>query len=75
MGNLNEQTWEEIWHSERADEVRKMVKNCPKNCWMIGSAAPAMKQRIWVPALWVLKHKIKGKYSLCENSFIDIKEQ
>ena len=70
MGNLNEQTWDEIWNSERANEVRKMVKTCPKNCWMIGSVAPAMRQRIWVPAWWVLKHKLKGGYSLCENKFI-----
>ncbi len=74
MGNLHEQSWEEIWNSERAAEVRNMVKNCSKNCWMIGSAAPAMKQRIWVPVLWVAKHKLKGKYTLSENKFIDIKE-
>lgn len=75
MGNLNEQTWDEIWSSKRADEVRKMVKNCEKSCWMIGSVAPAMKQKIWVPALWVINHKLKGKYSLCENKFIDMKGQ
>lgn len=70
MGNLNEQSWEEIWHSEQADKVRQMVKNCPKNCWMIGSAAPAMHKYFLVPFVWVLKHKIKGKYSLNENKFI-----
>lgn len=63
MGNLNEKSWNEIWSSHRAKEVRKMVKECPKNCWMIGSVAPAMKQRIWVPLLWVAKQKLKGNYS------------
>lgn len=71
MGNLNEQIFEEIWNSERAEEVRRAVRNCPKNCWMIGSAAPAMKDRLSVPVKWVLKHKLKGGYSLSENKFIE----
>lgn len=70
MGNLHEQSWDEIWNSARAGEVRKMVKNCEKNCWMIGSVAPAMRQRIWIPLFWVLRHKVKGGYSLKENKFI-----
>ena len=64
MGNLNEQTFDEIWKSKKADEVREKVKNCTKHCWMIGSASPAMKKRILVPARWVVKNKwrmIKNK--------------
>ena len=72
MGNLHEQNWDEIWNSEQATKVRNQVKCCDKNCWMIGSAAPAMKQRIWVPGWWIVKHKLMGnKYSLKENKFID----
>lgn len=71
MGNLNESTWDEIWNSQKAKEVRKCVKNCTKNCWMIGSVAPAMHKYFPVPFMWVLKHKIMGKYSLSENSFIE----
>ncbi len=73
MGNLHRQTWDEIWNSKDADKVRDLVKHCDKNCWMIGSVAPAMKEKIWIPLLWVVKHKLKGKYSLCENNFMDIK--
>lgn len=73
MGNLNSLTWDEIWHSEQADEVRQAVKNCSKNCWMIGSASPAMHQRIRVPLAWVLQHKfIKRGYNLGENDFIKV---
>ncbi|MDP4142962.1 MAG: radical SAM protein [Bacillota bacterium] len=71
MGNLNNQSFEEIWNSEKAQEVRNKVNNCEKNCWMIGSAAPAMKQKIWKPAAWVIKHKIKGKYSISDSNFIE----
>jgi MoaA/NifB/PqqE/SkfB family radical SAM enzyme len=59
MGNLNEQSFDEIWKSPRADDVRKQVKNCSKECWMVGSASPAMKKRIWIPSKWVLENKFK----------------
>jgi len=59
MGNLNEKTFEEIWYSEKAKMIREKVKNCPKNCWMIGTASPAMKKHILKPLLWVIKNKLK----------------
>lgn len=57
MGNLNTQTWEELWNSPQADRVRRKVRHCDRNCWMIGSVSPAMHKYIWEPALWVVKHK------------------
>jgi len=59
MGNLHDQTFDEIWNSSKAQEIRRQVKRCNQQCWMIGSAAPAMKKRIWVPAYWVLKNKLR----------------
>jgi Fe-coproporphyrin III synthase len=59
LGNLHTQTWDEIWNSKRAAEVRVMVKHCFKNCWMIGSAAPAMYSHPLRPLLWVLQNKAK----------------
>ena len=72
MGNLKVQTWNELWHSDQANEVRKLTKRCDRNCWMIGSASPAMHKYIWVPTLWILKHKLLmgNRYCLEENSFI-----
>ncbi len=75
MGNLNEQSWEELWNSRQADEVRKKVRSCDRNCWMIGSVSPAMHKYIWVPGLWVVKHKFlrffkKKKYSMYENKIV-----
>ena len=76
MGNLHDNTWDEIWNGQQAAKVREQVKHCEKNCWMIGSVSPAMKQRIWIPGWWVVKHTIfkGGHYSLEENKFIN-KEQ
>jgi len=59
LGNLKKQTWDEIWNSKRADEVRAIVKHCTKKCWMIGSAAPAMYSHPLIPVLWVVRNKAK----------------
>ena len=60
MGNLNKvSSWDELWNSPQAESVRKKVRCCDRNCWMIGSVSPAMHKYIWVPALWVLRHKLK----------------
>lgn len=67
MGNLHEQDFDSIWKSEKAQAVRECVKNCDKQCWMIGSAAPAMKKRIILPLSWVLKNKIKVLSSNLKN--------
>ena len=70
MGNLNEQFWEELWNSEKAENVRNAVRHCSRNCWMIGSVSPAMHKYIWIPAWWVIRHKFKfwtkKKYSMYE---------
>jgi Fe-coproporphyrin III synthase len=59
MGNLHERTWEQIWNSDRAQEVRAMVKSCGKNCWMMGSAAPAILSHPVKPLTWVFKNKLR----------------
>ena len=71
MGNLNEQSWEDLWNSEQAETVRRKVRACDRNCWMIGSVSPAMHKYIWVPMWWVIRHKFlrfwkKKKYSMYE---------
>jgi MoaA/NifB/PqqE/SkfB family radical SAM enzyme len=60
MGNLKEHNWVDIWHGKRAREIREKVKNCQNNCWMIGTAAPAMKKYIKIPLKWVMKNKLRS---------------
>ena len=80
MGNLNIQTWNELWNSEQAEKVRNKVRHCDRQCWMIGSVSPAMHKYIWKPAWWVIRHKFlrfykKEKYSMFENKIVrDYKE-
>lgn len=75
MGNLNGcESWDELWQSPKAQAVRSKVRCCDRNCWMIGSVSPAMHKYIWVPAFWVLRHKLKfwtkQKYSMYENKIV-----
>ena len=72
MGNLNNQTWEELWNSPEAKLVRNKVRHCDRQCWMIGSVSPAMHKYIWKPAWWDITHKLKSlfvkkPYSMYEN--------
>lgn len=61
MGNIREvPTFEDLWFSEKAENVRAKVRTCPKNCWMVGTAAPVMKKYIKHPVKWVIKNKIKS---------------
>ena len=71
MGNLHEQSFDEIWRSDRAARARESVRRCERSCWMIGSASPAMRKHFSVPLAWVLAHKlIRRGYALAENSFL-----
>ena len=63
MGNIREvKHFDDIWNGEKAQKVREMVKKCPKNCWMVGTAAPVMKKKQYIkhPLNWVIKNKIRS---------------
>lgn len=75
MGNLSKQSWDELWNSVQAEKVRAKVKQCDRNCWMIGSVSPAMRKYIWKPTCWVIHHKFLGvfkkkRYSMDENKIV-----
>ena len=44
MGNIRSASFDEIWSSDQAARVRELVRSCPKNCWMVGTASPVMKK-------------------------------
>jgi hypothetical protein len=66
LGNLHLNTFEEIWNSEKAQKVRKLVKDCPKSCWMIGTASPAIKKNILQPTVWVLKNRLRSLFNITQ---------
>jgi radical SAM protein with 4Fe4S-binding SPASM domain len=58
MGNILEKTYEEITAGSAA--VLRQVDGCGVNCWMSCTAAPAMRKRPMVPALWVAARKLRA---------------
>lgn len=57
FGNIKNAGFGEIWSSEEAARARRRVDSCTKNCWMIGSVGHLIRHKIWVPLLWIARHK------------------
>jgi MoaA/NifB/PqqE/SkfB family radical SAM enzyme len=65
MGNLETQTWLEIFSSKKALQVLEQVDQCQQNCWMAGTAKTAIWNSRFTqlprlePFLWVVHNKIR----------------
>jgi Fe-coproporphyrin III synthase len=59
MGNLHESSFDEIWHGERAAQVRLVVAACDAGCWMTGTAVPAIKRHLPTASWWILRNKAR----------------
>jgi len=59
MGNIKEQTFDEIWNGDQAEKVRNIVASCQKQCWMVGNAAPVMKKHVHIPIRWIIRNKFR----------------
>ena len=76
MGNIHETPdFMDIWESDRAQEVRAMVRKCPKNCWMVGTASPVMHKYMKYPLKWALRNKLRslrGKPASLDKKWCDV---
>lgn len=78
MGNIKKaKNFSEIWESDQAQRVRELVRSCPKNCWMVGTAAPVMKKKAYIkhPLGWVLRNKwnvMCGKPVCIDKKWYDV---
>lgn len=65
MGNIREQSWEEIFNGAKADESRGKVAVCEQNCWMVSSAKTSIRSKIHAKLpkydvfAWVFANRIK----------------
>ncbi len=70
IGNLKQQSWQEVYQGERAAQIRSQVAACQQNCWMVGSARTAMRHPVFTklpkpkPFFWVLQNKARVMLSL-----------
>lgn len=60
MGNIHDAPFMQIWQSEQAERVRALVRKCPKNCWMVGTASPVMHKYIKYPLKWAVTNKLRS---------------
>ena len=75
MGNIRNADFMDIWTSPQAEKVRSMVRRCPKNCWMVGTASPVMHRYIKHPAIWAIKNKfrsLQGKPACIDCKVYDV---
>lgn len=60
MGNLADaESFEALWNSPQAVRVRDAVAACRRNCWMMGTASPAMKSHPVRVAAWVASARFR----------------
>ena len=65
MGNLKEQSWDEIISNPTACNSIKQVKDCEQTCWMVTTARTAMRSKLFPklpsakPLNWVIKNKLR----------------
>ena len=57
MGNIKEDTLENILASDKAKQAMEKVRNCKRNCTFIVTERHVMVRRPWVPIKWILKNK------------------
>ncbi len=57
MGNLNEQPFEAIMHSDLSGQAHKAVAACQNRCWMMCTAVPMMKKNLVRVLWWIAKNK------------------
>ncbi|HEC93675.1 MAG TPA: radical SAM protein [Candidatus Atribacteria bacterium] len=59
IGNIKEQSFEEIMNSERFKQVMEKVKACKLECCFVVTERHEMVRKPWKPIWWILKNKIK----------------
>lgn len=64
MGNIKEDTFENIINSDTAKEILGKIKACQKECCFIVTERHDMVRRPWRPAYWVINNKIRLAFNL-----------
>jgi len=59
LGNIKEDSFENIMNSDKAREAMEKVRNCKRNCTFIVTERHDMVRRPWIPIMWVLKNKLR----------------
>ena len=64
IGNIKEQSFEQIMNSFEAKEAAGRIRSCTKDCCFIVTERHDMVRYPWKPIWWVLKNKVRIMMSL-----------
>lgn len=59
IGNIKDNSFEEIMNSDNAKKIRQKVLTCDRNCAFIVTERHDMLRRPWIPVSWVLLNKMR----------------
>lgn len=59
LGNIKDDSLENIINSEKAKEAEKKVSECKRNCAFIVTERHDMVRKPWKPIKWIIKNKIR----------------
>ena len=59
IGNIKEQSFDEIMSSDAAREAAEKVASCRRNCAFIVTERHDMVRRPWVPIAWIVRNKVR----------------
>jgi MoaA/NifB/PqqE/SkfB family radical SAM enzyme len=59
IGNIKEDSFENIMKSDKARKIAKRVKTCDRNCAFVVTERHDMLRRPWIPVLWIIRNKIR----------------
>ena len=69
-GNLEQQSWDEVFKGAKAAEIRKKVSQCTQNCWMVTTARTAMRNPhlTFLPKSgvfqWVIRNRLRVLFGI-----------
>ena len=61
IGNIKEDSFENIMNSDKAKEAAKKVATCDRNCAFIVTERHDMVRRPWKPIMWILKNQMRTR--------------
>jgi Fe-coproporphyrin III synthase len=59
IGNIKENSIENIMDSQKAAHAMEKVRSCHKECCFVVTERHDMVRKPWKPICWILKNKIK----------------
>jgi len=62
IGDLKSSSFEDVWESEQADEVRTEIDGC-EECWMICTARSGLKKSLHKAVGWIAKEKVRAHFA------------